>query len=91
VPLDARAVAQVLLGKMKGDEDRRRDHVFYFFQVDGRVVMRTKISHGAREIADSLVGMMARQLKLSGSEFRAYVDCSKSADEFERHLRESTS
>jgi len=86
VPLTSREVKQALL--TKGFlEDRQRDHRYYFFHYAGKKSqVYTKISHGAREIDDSLCSMMARQMKLNTSQFRNFVDCCLSEEMYAQIL-----
>ncbi|MFT0899509.1 hypothetical protein [Candidatus Methanoprimaticola sp. MG2] len=44
--------------------------------------IRTKISHGEREIGDPLILKMARQLKLDKREFLELVDCNLSGNAY---------
>jgi hypothetical protein len=82
VPLKVRAVSQAL--KSKGfAQDDRRDHVYYFFFHNGKKTqIYTKISHGQSEITDPLCSAMARQIKLTSSQFRDFVDCPLSLDNY---------
>ena len=40
-------------------------HQIYILELDGRQVVRTLISHGAREISDDLLSTMAQQMGIS--------------------------
>jgi hypothetical protein len=74
----------------KGFVARESDHTFYQLSVDGRkTVINTKISHGEKEIGDPLLGIMARQLRLSKRSFLELVDCPLSLLEYIRLLREN--
>ncbi len=75
MPIKVRDAAQVL--QQKGfKEERDRDHVYYFFRRDGKQTgISTKISHNERELTDSLCAFMARQLKLTMSQFRKLIEC----------------
>jgi len=59
-----------LLLKLGFTEDRRRHHIFFYLRYQGRIVVRTKISHGAREISQPLLGLIGRQLRLGPKEFQ---------------------
>lgn len=64
MPKAAKDVAAGL--ERKGFQLRDNDHSFYHLYVDGKKTMIfTKISHGEKEIHDSLLGAMARQVKLN--------------------------
>lgn len=67
----------------------QRDHRYYFFFLDGRQVARTKVSHGTKykDLADDLIGGMARQCNLSKEQFLDQVKCPMSREEYEELLR----
>ncbi len=60
----------------KGFKKSESDHTFLILYVDDKKTsIRTKVSHGAREIGDNLIGMMAKQLRIDKTTFRQLVDC----------------
>lgn len=59
-----------LLLKLGFTEDRGRHHIFFYLRHQGRIVVRTKISHGMKEISHPLLGLIGKQLKLSPKEFQ---------------------
>jgi hypothetical protein len=66
-------------------EDSGRDHKYYFFYHDGKKSsIKTKISHGAREIDDYLCSAMSKQLNLTRAQFRDLVECPLEAEEYLR-------
>jgi hypothetical protein len=74
MPRSARAVAAGL--REKGFRDRENDHTFFHLYVDDKkTIVSTKISHGEKEIGDTLLALMARQVKLSRKQFLDLVDC----------------
>jgi hypothetical protein len=74
VPLQARQVDSSLTSK--GFHKVDNDHHFYFLYHNGKKTsIRTKISHGEREISDTNCGLMARQMKLTTPQFKQFVDC----------------
>ncbi len=84
----ARQVADSL--QKKGFQERQGDHAFYHLFVDGKkTVVSTKISHGEKDIGDKLLGMMARQVRLTRKQFGELVDCPMSAEEYVAILRKS--
>jgi predicted RNA binding protein YcfA (HicA-like mRNA interferase family) len=65
-------------------------HYFVYHTRDGmKTRARTKTSHSpkVRDIADNLLGPMARQCLLTKPEFLRLVDCPMDRDEYERRLR----
>jgi hypothetical protein len=72
----------------KGFVPRENDHTFYHLFVAGKkTIVNTKISHGEKDIGDRLLGMMARQLRLSKRDFLNLIDCPLSFDEYVKLLR----
>lgn len=87
MPQDARDVIAAL--RRKGFVDRNGDHKFFvLFVGDKKTRISTKISHGEREIHDGNLGLMARQMELTGSELRRFVECSMSGDHYATLMRE---
>lgn len=85
MPKPARDVAASL--QQKGFQLRENDHSFFHLFVDGKkTIVSTKISHGEKEISDSLLGMMARQVKLTRKQFNDLVDCSLKFDDYVKLL-----
>jgi predicted RNA binding protein YcfA (HicA-like mRNA interferase family) len=87
MPRDAKEVAANL--KRKGFTLDEGDHTFYRLFVDGKNTgIRTKISHGEREIHDGLLAQMAKQTKLVKKEFLELVDCPLTLERYLELLRE---
>jgi hypothetical protein len=88
VPFKARDVSSVL--KQKGFEEYPdRDHTFYFFHYSGKKTsVYTKISHGETDIGDPLCSLMARQMKLTKSQFRDFIDCPLTVEEYTKVLED---
>ena len=87
MPYDARKVTASL--QRKGFLRRQNDHTFFHLIVDGKDAgIFTKISQGEREIGTPLAKKMQHQMQLpSSSDFRDFVDCPMSADEYLDLLR----
>jgi len=72
------------------DREKNSDHVRYIFYANGiKTRIRTKISHGEREIGDDLILKMSRQLKLSKSQFMKLIECPLSEEEYTKILKEA--
>ena len=71
--------------KSKGFQQNEGDHHFfiYFTKKGKKTLAKTKTSHGMREIADDLLSQMAKQCKLTKSQFLDLVDCPMNRDKFE--------
>lgn len=62
-------------------------HYFIYYSIDGKkTAVKTKTSHGQREISDDLIAKMARQVKVSRSEFLDLIDCPLSRKDYESIL-----
>lgn len=72
----------------KGFQSGGGDHhyFFYYSKAGKKTIVRTKTSHGAREIDDNLLAQMAKQCKLSNGDFSLLVECPLSRDEYETKL-----
>lgn len=74
MPLPARKIDRALVHKVGFIRQDRR-HRVYLLIAAGCVVAQTPMSHGAREIDDSLIARMARQTGLTPRQFRDLVNC----------------
>lgn len=78
------------------EETTKRDHLFYFFQYEGRKThIYTKISHNTVDIPKGLCGAMAKQMKLRREQFDEFVECPLTQELYTKiliaaaHLREN--
>ena len=64
------------------------DHVWLEFWHNGKMTtQRTKISHGSdKDLGDFHIKMMAKQTSMSKSFFIEFAKCSKSKDDYVKHL-----
>ncbi|MEJ5311720.1 MAG: hypothetical protein WHX52_18310 [Anaerolineae bacterium] len=72
--LPARKVATALSGKFAFDVEDSHHRIYKLF-LDGQLVARTFMSHGARELSDFHIQKMAQQMRLSRKEFMAAIEC----------------
>lgn len=89
MPLDPRRFERCLQTKFGFEEDTGREsgHRYYKLQVDELLPVRTKVSHGRAEIHDGLVTTIARQLCVTRSYLMEMIECTKTKQEYEDHLR----
>ena len=86
----SRKVRDISFSMCKGFCKKETDHTKFHLYVDGkRTEIYTKISHGEVEIHDPLIASMAREIRLSKSQFLALVDCSLGEDGYLSILREN--
>ena len=73
---------------VKGFLPSKGDHNYfhYYSKVGKKTRVFTKTSHGSREIDDSLLGCMARQVRLTRSDFDRLIDCPLDRDAYETKL-----
>lgn len=65
------------------------DHKWFEFWHEGKLTRaRTKFSHGEKEIGDSLISLIARQLYLTGNQFKLFVQCDISYEQYAKILKE---
>lgn len=62
------------------------NYFFYYSKSGKKTIIRTKTSHGSREIDDNLLAQMAKQCKLSNKDFSLLVDCPLSREDYELRL-----
>jgi hypothetical protein len=74
--------------KAKGFSLGTGDHNYFLYvtKAGKKTAVFTKTSHGSKEISDNLLAKMARQVKLSRSEFDLLVDCPLDRDAYEKKL-----
>lgn len=86
MPKPRRTVMAALV--RKGFASSEGDHTYYIYHtLDGRKTLaKTKVSHSGKEVPDPVLGMMARQCKLTVHEFRDLVDCPLSREQYEAIL-----
>lgn len=80
-----RSLVQQNLPKKGFVEQRDREHVFYLFHHEGKKThIRTHVSHGSKYkvLGSELVSKMAKQCKLTASDFRALAECTLSHSEY---------
>ncbi|WP_298018238.1 hypothetical protein [uncultured Parasphingopyxis sp.] len=74
----------------KGFKKSENDHSYYIYHdLSGRkTTKRTKLSHGTqhKDIDDSLLTVMARQIKLPKKKFLELVDCTLDQKGYEKLL-----
>lgn len=72
----------------KGFQAGGGDHnfFFYFSKAGKKTIVRTKTSHGGKEVDDNLLAQMARQCKLSNKDFGLLVECPLSREAYETKL-----
>jgi len=72
----------------KGFVESESHHRFfiYYSKAGRKTLVKTKTSHGHRDISDDLLSKMAQQVKLVRGEFLDLVDCPLSRDEYEEKL-----
>jgi hypothetical protein len=75
----------------KGFRSKGGDHhyLMYFTLTGKKSAVFTKTSHGSRELGDSLLGRMAKQVCLSRAEFDQLIECPLDQASYERKLQRS--
>ncbi len=88
MPADRRVVESGLLNK--GFRQSEGDHHYFIYYTlnNRKTTIKTKTSHGMREMDDSLLSQMARQCKLNRGQFIELFKCPLTQEEYERILAE---
>lgn len=88
--LDAKKAYQHL--KSKGFQEATNksiDHKWLEFWYEGKLTrIKTKMSHGFKEIDDSLISLMARQTYLTSKQFRSMAECTISEIQYIELLKQ---
>lgn len=76
----------------KGFRSKEGDHNYfhYYSKAGKKTIVFTKTSHGAREITDSLLALMAKQCKLSRADFDRLIECPLDRETYEGKLVEQS-
>lgn len=74
----------------KGFAVSEGDHSYFIYhtQAGKKTIVKTKVSHSGKDLPKSLMAMMAKQCKLTTSDFHNLVDCPLSREEYEGKLAE---
>ncbi len=76
----------------KGFKKTNGDHVWYhlYDPLTGATLAQTKMSHGVMgsSVSAKLISQMARQLRLTKSQFLEFVDCTLSEESYRAVLTE---
>lgn len=75
-----------LRGKGFLPENTHHRYFFYYTREGAKSRIRTKTSHGGRDLDDYLLGQMAKQCKLSKKDFLDLVDCPLDQDQYEQKV-----
>ncbi len=84
MPLSSREIRSSL-GR-KGFRSQNTDHkVMVYYKQDGTAThIKTKVSHGpSHDIDDNLVTLMAKQCRINNSQFKRFVECTLSQEDYE--------
>jgi hypothetical protein len=63
------------------------DHRWWSLRLDGLPPIRTKVSHGNKEISQMIAGKMAKQLRVPSPFFREMIACTKSKHDYYDSVR----
>ena len=71
-----------LTGKLGFEEEPGRSHMKYRLYRSGQLIAATVISHGASELTDNLIGLMARGLCIQTRVLKLIYECPYGLDEY---------
>ncbi len=74
----------------KGFTKESRHHIYFYHRVGGKETGPfTKVSHSGKEISDSLITPMRKQLKLdTNRQVRELIECPMSRDDYTNFLKQ---
>ncbi len=72
----------------KGFQCREGDHSYfiYYDTAGKKTIAKTKTSHSGKDLDDSLLALMAKQIKLTKKQFLELVDCPLSREAYQQIL-----
>lgn len=70
----------------KGFIKSNGDHNYFEFWYKEKFIVRTKTSHNAQDISDSLISAMSKQCKVGTSFFKEFAKCKKSQEDYINEL-----
>ena len=87
--VSVRDMERTLLGKLGFVQSERDHHVYQLLDIDGRKVVRTKLSHGSRGkgIKKGIFGAIARQTQLTKGQLQDAVKCPLSRRDYSDILK----
>lgn len=83
--LKTRDADRALVAKLGFQKTETHHHVYRLW-IGGKLVVRTYISHGERELSHFHIGEMAKQMHLKPDEFVDAITCPLSQEEYYRLL-----
>lgn len=74
---------EAALGKKGFQMERQKKHRLWVFYLNGKKTsIRTFFSHGITDYSDSLLGSMAKQVRLSRENLNSLIECPLSHEEY---------
>jgi hypothetical protein len=84
MPVDARLMRATVTGKLQFTVSER--HHEWYSRRFRDTTLNMPMSHGTREISDSILAQMARQLRLTAPQLREAIQCSFSREDYDTLL-----
>jgi len=75
-------VIETALARKRFQLEQTHHRILQLFVGGAKTRVRTRISHGAREYGDQLLGLMWRELHLTRKELEALIQCPMSAEAY---------
>ncbi len=72
----------------KGFIQADKDHHYFLYYNEGKVITKTKVSHNDQDIGDSLISKMYKQCQISKSQFFDLINCPLDEDGYKELLRQ---
>lgn len=71
------------------EEERGEHHIFYYYKYEGKIIVRTKMSHGGSDdITQPILGLIGKQLQLERKDFERFLAGDMTQEEYVDILRE---
>lgn len=69
--------------------DQTHHEMYWYFLDDKKTSLKTRISHSEKEYDDFLLSERKKQLHLSKSDFKLFVECPLTAEQYKKILLDS--
>ena len=88
MPKKRKDVESALVSKGFVQNDTHHHMFVYYTRAGKKTTLRTRTSHGMREIGDNLLGQMAKQCGLRKKDFLDLVDCPLNRAGYEEQVKD---
>jgi hypothetical protein len=71
-----------------GFDIENKDDVWAYKRVDGKLVVRTRRSHGRQKMTGQIPNMIRQQMRLNQKQFKDAINCPLTREDYDKILKE---